>query len=104
MENTNEIRQRDQIPVEDKWAIEDLYPTDEAWEQELATIAEDQAKLASFAGHLADSAESLLHYLTAMEQVMVQASKPAKSFLYNFISPPSAFATLFAMHISLVKL
>ena len=29
MENTNEIRQRDQIPAEDKWAIEDLNATDE---------------------------------------------------------------------------
>ena len=72
MENTNEIRQRDQIPVEDKWAIEDLYPTDEAWEQELATIADDQAKLSSYAGHLGDSAESLYGYLTAVEQVNVK--------------------------------
>ena len=43
MEQTNAIRQRDQIPAEDKWTIEDLYATDEAWEQELATVAEDQA-------------------------------------------------------------
>ena len=77
MENTNEIRQRDQIPVEDKWAIEDLYPTDEAWEQELATIADDQAKLSSYAGHLGDSAESLYGYLTAMEQVNVKGERLA---------------------------
>ena len=31
MENTNEIRSRDQIPAEDKWAIEDLYATYELW-------------------------------------------------------------------------
>ena len=77
MENTNEIRQRDQIPVEDKWAIEDLYPTDEAWEQELVTIADDQAKLSSYAGHLGDSAESLYGYLTAMEQVNVKGERLA---------------------------
>ena len=69
MEQTNVIRQRDQIPAEDKWAIEDLYATDEAWEQELATVAEDQAYLASFAGRLADSAEVLLQYLTAVEKI-----------------------------------
>ena len=39
----NKIRQRHEIPAEDKWAIEDLYATDEAWEAELATLAEDQA-------------------------------------------------------------
>ena len=69
MEQTNVIRQRDQIPAEDKWAIEDLYVTDEAWEQELATVAEDQEYLASFAGRLADSAQVLLQYLTAVEKI-----------------------------------
>ena len=32
MEEIKKIPSRDQIPAEDKWAIEDLYPTDEAWE------------------------------------------------------------------------
>ena len=77
MENTNEIRQRDQIPAEDKWAIEDLYATDEAWERELATIANDQAKLVSFAGRLADSAEILLDYLSAVEAVNAKGEKLA---------------------------
>ena len=69
MENTNVIRQRDEIPAEDKWAIEDLYATDEAWEAELTTIAADQEHLASFAGHLGDHAQSLLAYLDAVEKV-----------------------------------
>ena len=69
MEQTSVIRQRDQIPAEDKWAIEDLYATDEAWEQELATVAVDQEYLASFAGRLAESAQVLLQYLTAVEKI-----------------------------------
>ena len=77
MENTNEIRQRDQIPAEDKWAIEDLYATDELWEQELATIADDQATLQAFAGHLSDSAETLWKYLDTMEKVNVKGEKLA---------------------------
>ena len=40
MEEIKKIPSRDQIPAEDKWAIEDLYPTDEAWEAELAALAE----------------------------------------------------------------
>ena len=39
MEEIKKIPSRDQIPAEDKWAIEDLYPTDEAWEAELAALA-----------------------------------------------------------------
>ena len=77
MENTNEIRQRDQIPAEDKWAIEDLYATDELWEQELATIADDQAALQAFAGHLGDNAETLWKYLDTMEKVNVKGEKLA---------------------------
>ena len=32
----NKIRQRCEIPEEDKWAVEDIYPSDEAWEEDLA--------------------------------------------------------------------
>ena len=63
------IRQRSEIPAEDKWAIEDLYATDELWEQELASLSEDQAYLAAFRGKLADDPDDLYAYLTRMEQV-----------------------------------
>ena len=75
MEETKKIRERSEIPAEDKWAIEDLYATDELWEAELATIAEDQAYLAAFAGRLAQSGETLFAYLQRTEQLNVKASR-----------------------------
>ena len=42
MEEIKKIPQRSEIAVEDTWATEDLFATDEAWEQELATLADDQ--------------------------------------------------------------
>ncbi len=63
------IRQRSEIPVEDTWKLEDLFATDEAWEAELATLADDQAYLAGFAGKLGSSAGELYAYLERMEQV-----------------------------------
>ena len=39
MAEMKKIPTRDEIALEDKWALEDLYPTDEAWEQEAATLA-----------------------------------------------------------------
>jgi len=81
MSETKKIRQRHEIPVEDTWAVEDLYPTDEAWEQELATIPADQAALAAFAGRLGESGETLCAYLTLMEQVDEKAS-----LLGNYVS------------------
>ena len=67
MEQTNKIRKRSEIPVEDTWATEDLFVSDEAWEQELATVGADKEKLQSFAGRLAESADVLYEYLTFME-------------------------------------
>lgn len=75
MEETKKICSREEIPAEDKWAIEDLYATDEAWEQELSTIAEDQCYLAAFAGKLAESGETLYTYLERMEQMNVKADR-----------------------------
>ena len=73
MSATNQIRIRSEIPVEDTWAIEDLYATDEAWEQELATLADDSAYLSGFAGKLGESAGNLHLYLNRMEQVNAKA-------------------------------
>ena len=74
METFDVIRKRNEIPVEDTWALEDLYATDEAWEQELATLADDQKELASYMGKLAESGATLLAYLSKMEQVDEKAS------------------------------
>ncbi len=63
------IRKRNEVPVEDTWALEHLYATEEAWEAELATIEADKAYLVTFAGKLGASAADLLAYLTRMEQV-----------------------------------
>ena len=51
MAETTKIRKRSEIPVEDTWAIEDLFATDEIWEQELITLQQEQEKLAAYAGH-----------------------------------------------------
>ncbi len=73
MAQSNKIRKRSEIPVEDTWAVEDLYPSDEAWEQELLTLENDKAVLAGYAGHLGESAEKLYAYLQTMEQVNAKA-------------------------------
>ena len=73
MSETIKIRQRSEIPVEDTWALEDLYISDEAWEQELETLSEDRSYLAAFAGQLGVSAEKLYAYLERMEQVNSKA-------------------------------
>ncbi len=75
MEDMNKVRQRDEIPVEDTWAIENLYPSDAAWEKELASLEQDKEMLVSYAGKLGVSAENLYAYLTVMEQTNVKAGR-----------------------------
>ena len=71
MEN-KKIRKREEIPVEDTWNLSDLYVSDEAWEQELATLAGDQQLLSAFAGKLGESGEKLYEYLFHTERVNVK--------------------------------
>ncbi len=67
MEETVKIRNRSEIPVEDTWATEDMYPSDEVWEQELKTMAEYQTRAASYAGRLGESGQTLYDYFMEME-------------------------------------
>ena len=69
MAEIKKIPSRQEIPMEDKWATEDLYVSDEAWEQELATLDADKDVLVSFAGRLGECGETLCAYLSKMEQV-----------------------------------
>ena len=68
MAETTKIRKRSEIPVEDTWAIEDLFASDEAWEEALSQLAAQQPELVAYAGHLADSAEKLYEYLEKNEK------------------------------------
>ena len=77
MEDFNVIRKRADIPVEDTWALEDIYPTDEAWEQELATLEADEAEMVSYAGRLGESGKTLFAYLSKMEQTNKKAASLA---------------------------
>jgi len=74
MDDTKRIRNREEIPQEDKWALEDLYATDAAWEEDLKSVEADQAYLASFAGKLAQP-EQLYAYLHRSEQLNEKADR-----------------------------
>ena len=69
-----QIKTRDEIPQADKWALEDLYPTVDAWEQALSSLEADGAVLRTFDGKLSASAEVLYDYLTRVEALEEKAS------------------------------
>ena len=63
MSEMKKIPQRSEIAQEDKWAIEDLYATDEAWSADLEKLKTMTQELAAYAGHLAENPAKLLAYL-----------------------------------------
>ncbi len=65
------IPQRSDIPEKDKWAIEDMYATDDAWEQDLARAKEMPEKIASYKGLLSTDSAKLLEYLRADDDMTV---------------------------------
>lgn len=73
MSNSEAIRTRDQIPQEDTWALEDLYPSDESWEQALSALTARQSEAAAFAGKLGESGETLCAFLHLVEDVEGQS-------------------------------
>lgn len=65
------IPQRCDIPEKDKWAIEDIYPTDDAWEQDLAKAKGFAEKIASYKGLLSTDSAKLLEYLRLDDDMTV---------------------------------
>ena len=75
MPEIKKIPARSELAVEDTWAIEDLYPSDEAWEAELATIEKDKEALCTYAGRLGESGQTLYDFLYLSEMANVKFSR-----------------------------
>ena len=73
MAETKKIPERSEVREEDKWAISDIYATDELWEADLEKAKKLTGEYAAFAGKLGQSAEQLLGYMELEEKVAVLA-------------------------------
>ncbi len=70
MEELNQVLERAAIAPENTWALEDLYPTDEAWEQDLVRMKALSEELAQYAGKIARDPKDLLAYLQKVETMV----------------------------------
>lgn len=64
-----EIKERNQIPQEYKWSIEDIYSTNQDWENALSKAQEYPKIIASYKGKISKSAESLYSYLSMDSEI-----------------------------------
>ena len=60
--------------LNDRWNIESLYPSDEAWENDYARLTETIEKISGFAGRM-DDAKTLLEYLQFTEEMYIWIEK-----------------------------
>ena len=71
------FKNREEIPLQDRWATEDLYASDALWEQELARMVQMGKDMAGFAGILGRDAKTLLAYMQRLEEIQVLSSQLA---------------------------
>jgi oligoendopeptidase F len=66
-----EVRKRDQIEDRHKWRLNDIYLSDEAWQEDFANLQEQIPKLAEFQGKLGDSGPALFGCLDERDQIAI---------------------------------
>ena len=66
---------RAEVPEENTWRLEDIFPTDEAWKAEYEALQKMPEQIAAYAGHLGESAERLFAYYRLSDELTVRLSK-----------------------------
>ena len=74
MAETKKILERSEIALKDRWAVEDMYPTDEAWMEDLEKLKTLSAEIAAFSGKLGQDAKTLLAFAQKTEEAGVLLS------------------------------
>ena len=69
MSELKKIPARSEVPVEDTWAIEDMYTDKNAWEADVEKVKTMADELTRYAGKLGDSAESLFGFCQLSEEL-----------------------------------
>ena len=77
------LLRRDEIPTKDKWNLESVFPTLEAWETEFSRVESLLPSLARFQGHLGESAETLAEALARESEIGVAFDRV---YLYSGMS------------------
>ena len=66
---------RDEIPEEDTWRLEDIFTSDEAWEQEFAEVKALLPGMKDFQGRLGESAQTLYAALQYRDRLTMRLGK-----------------------------
>jgi len=66
---------RSEVPLEDTWKLEDIFQTDQQWENEFQEVKKLIPSLSSYQGKLGENADSLFQALQAQDQLLERVGK-----------------------------
>ena len=69
---TKTLKKREDIKVEDKWAVNEIFLSDEIWEKEYKELQKEAPQLKEFEGKLGDT-DVLINYLDLNEKISRKA-------------------------------
>lgn len=65
------IPKRSEVPEQFKWALEDIYATDEKWAEDLQNLKAMPERIAAFKGRLSESADTLYDFMKLSDEISV---------------------------------
>ena len=65
------IPKRSEVPEQFKWALEDIYATDENWAEDLQKLKAMPERIAAFKGRLSESADTLYDFMQLSDEISV---------------------------------
>lgn len=68
---------RAEVPLEETWKLEDIFPTKEDWEKEFKEVEDLVGSVTAFKGRLGEGPKVLLECLEAQENLLIRLTKVA---------------------------
>lgn len=65
------IPKRSEVPEQFKWALEDIYATDEKWTEDLQKLKAMPERITAFKGRLSESADTLYDFMKLSDEISV---------------------------------
>lgn len=65
------IPKRSEVPEQFKWALEDIYATDEKWAEDLQELKAMPERITAFKGRLGESADTLYDFMQLSDEISV---------------------------------
>ncbi|GGM24844.1 oligoendopeptidase F [Paraliobacillus quinghaiensis] len=69
------LQTRDEVPVEKTWRLEDIFSTDETWEEELKALKQAIPQVEQYQGKLAESADQLYNLFVLQDKISERLGK-----------------------------